>query len=220
MNQTLHIRKNTVVGLLFCLFCLTGQIQAQKYIIRHLDPPAWWTDMRNPQLMLLINGPEISDLTPVISYKGVSITTVTRTENPDYLFVFLNISDDANPGKFPISFTKNGKQVLSAEYELKQRRAGSAERNSFGPQDEIYLLMPDRFANGDTTNDSVKGLAEKANRNDPNGRHGGDIQGIIDHLDYLKGLGITALWIITRSMPVTGQMKIINGWQMNVIKGE
>ena len=205
MNPSIHIRKKIVAGMLIGLFCIAGQVQAQKYSIRHLDPPGWWIGMHNPQLMLMINGPKISDLTPSINYKGVSVTTVTRTENPDYLFVFLKISKDADPGKFPVKFSKNGKVVLTADYELKQRKAGSAARKGFSQQDEIYLLMPDRFANGDTTNDSVKELAEKVNRKDPNGRHGGDIQGIIDHLDYLKDLGIKALWstpLLEDNMPV------------------
>ena len=93
-----------------------------------------------------------------------------------------------------IDFVRDKKILLSYNYELKDRKSGSAERKSFGPEDVIYLLMPDRFANGNTANDSVTALKEKWNRADPNGRHGGDIQGIIDHLDYLKDLGITALW--------------------------
>ena len=205
MNPSIHTGKKIIAGLLIGLLCNTVKVQAQKYSIRHLDPPGWWVGMHNPQLMLMINGPKISDLTPSISYKGVSVTAVTRTENPDYLFVFLNISKNADPGKLPVHFSKNGKLVLTADYMLSQRKAGSATRKGFGPQDEIYLLMPDRFANGDTTNDSVKELTEKVNRKDPNGRHGGDIQGIIDHLDYLKDLGITALWstpLLEDNMPV------------------
>jgi glycosidase len=150
--------------------------------------------MKSPEVMLTIHGKGIGALTPVISYPGVQIKTITKTENPNYLFVVLNIDPSTQAGKFDINFIKEKKQVLSWPYELKERKSGSSSRQGYNSSDVIYLLMPDRFANGDPSNDSVEDLTEKGNRKDPNGRHGGDIKGIIDHLDYLKDLGITAIW--------------------------
>jgi hypothetical protein len=180
--------------MMLILFLQPGLIIAGGYSIDHMDPPIWWTGMHNPQLTLMVHGKDISDLDPQISYPGVAIQTVTRTPNPNYLFITLNIGEQTDPGVMKIVFNKNGKEQLTHPYELKHRKEGSAERESFGPEDVVYLLMPDRFANGDPANDSAGELKEKANRNDPGGRHGGDIQGIIDHLDYLKDLGITAIW--------------------------
>jgi glycosidase len=150
--------------------------------------------MKNPELMLTIHGNGIANLNPVINYPGVTLKTVTRTGNANYLFLNFLIGEKARAGIMKIDFVKDKKIILSHNYELKDRKPGSAERKSFGPEDVIYLLMPDRFANGNTANDSIPALKEKWKRSDPNGRHGGDIQGIIDHLDYLKDLGITVLW--------------------------
>jgi hypothetical protein len=172
----------------------TGTIIAADYTISHVDPPMWWTGMQNPELMIVFHGDRISELDPVIRYPGVVLQTSTRSDNPNYLFLTLSISDDAVAGKMKIEFYQGKKLVLSHLYELRERIAGSAERESFGPEDVVYLVVPDRFANGDPSNDFAEKLKEKANRDNPDGRHGGDIQGIIDHLDYLHDLGITALW--------------------------
>lgn len=150
--------------------------------------------MKNPTVQLMVYGPSLSDLKPVVTYPGVSITRVTSVSSPNYLFIDLEITAGTLPGKFPISFLKDKKVVCKYDYELFPRNQGSAERKSFDASDVVYLIMPDRFSNGDPANDSAKTVFEKPNRTDPNGRHGGDIQGIINHLDYLKDLGITAIW--------------------------
>jgi glycosidase len=200
--KTFH--KISGVIIFFFIYC-SALTAADKETINHVDPPLWWTGMKNPELMITIQGNGIANLNPVISYPGVTIKTITRSENANYLFLNLFIGDDARAGTMKIDFAKGNKIIHSLNYELKSRKSGSAERTSFGPEDVVYLLMPDRFANGNTTNDTVVALQEKSNRADPNGRHGGDIQGIIDHLDYLKDLGITALWttpLLEDNMPV------------------
>ena len=111
-------------------------------------------------------------------------------ENPNYVFLDLTISEEAQPGSFDIMFKVGNKLMAPYTYELKERIPGSAERKGFGNSDAIYLLMPDRFSNGDPSNDNMPGMIEKADRNNPDGRHGGDISGIINHLDYIKDLGI------------------------------
>jgi neopullulanase len=181
-------------GVLFLLIFSTSLFAADNIQINHVDPPMWWIGMRNPELMLTIAGTGIADLNPAISYPGVTIKTITRSENANYLFLNLSISGQTRSGIMKIDFFKDKKIILSYNYELRDRKSGSAERKSFGPEDVIYLLMPDRFANGNTGNDSKEDLTEKLNRELPLGRHGGDIKGIIDHLDYLRDLGITALW--------------------------
>ena len=181
-------------AILFFSVCCSALSAADNIKINHVDPPMWWTGMKNPELMITIHGSGIANLEPVINYPGVTVKTITRSGNANYLFLNLNITDKARAGTMKIDFVKDKKSILTYNYELRDRNTGTAEKKSFGPEDVVYLLMPDRFANGDTANDSVATLKEKWNRADPNGRHGGDIQGIIDHLDYLKELGITALW--------------------------
>jgi len=173
---------------------LTGLLSATAYTIDQVDPPVWWTGMHNSELMITIHGTLISDLNPAISYPGVTVKTIIRTVNQNYLFITLNLAENTRPGTMKIDLYKGSKLTLTYSYTLKERLAGSAERKSFGVQDVVYLLMPDRFSNGDPSNDSKENLVEKVNRYSKDGRHGGDIQGIINHLDYLQDLGITALW--------------------------
>jgi glycosidase len=175
--------------LLLCTF-----IFAKSTEIMHLEPAFWWVNMKNSHLQVLVHAKGIASSTPKFSYSGVSIDSVVRTENKNYLFLYLSISPGTQHGKFPISFVDRNKVVATYTYELKDRIAGSSQRGSFSSADVIYLLMPDRFANGNPSNDSSADTYEKANRTDPNGRHGGDIQGIIDHVGYLRDLGITTLW--------------------------
>jgi glycosidase len=161
--------------------------------IDHLEPPNWWTGMQDKRLQLMVHGERIAELEPAIAYPGVRIAAVTRVPNRNYLFIDLVIGEAAAPGSFDIAF-KGPQRSLKHGYRLLAREPGSAGRAGFASSDAIYQLMPDRFANGDPANDSVAGLADKPDRNLGHGRHGGDIQGIIDHLDYIAGLGFTQLW--------------------------
>jgi glycosidase len=151
--------------------------------------------MKSTKLQLLVHGENIADLKPELSYAGVSIEKVTRVSNPNYLFVDLNMSDEVKPGSFDILFKKGKKTALKYNYKLLQREEGSAERAGFNTSDVMYLITPDRFANGNPYNDNVAGLKEEANRNNKGGRHGGDIQGIINHLDYISDMGFTSIWV-------------------------
>ncbi|AVR46982.1 alpha-amlyase [Christiangramia fulva] len=160
--------------------------------IERIEPPFWWTDMKMDELQVMLYGKDIAEY-EVSAEEPVILRNVRRTENPNYLFVTIN-SGDLAAGKYKLNFSKNGKKKFSRNYELKEREENSAEREGFDASDAIYLIMPDRFANGNPENDSSPELQEKANRSKQGGRHGGDIQGIIDHLDYLEDLGITALW--------------------------
>jgi neopullulanase len=170
------------------------QAQKQQLDIQRIEPAFWWAGMKNPSLQVLIYGKDISAATATVNYSGVEITRTEKTENPNYQFLFLNVSPSVQPGVFPITFTL-GKKKRVINYELKKREKGASDYKGFTSSDVIYLIMPDRFANGDETNDYIAGMLEKPNRAEPFGRHGGDLKGIENHLDYLKDFGVTALWL-------------------------
>lgn len=177
---------------------------AQDYRIDHLEPPMWWTGMRDSRLQLMVHGPRIAELAPGLAYPGVRIDKVTRTANPNYLFIDLALDDTVQPGGFELRFTAPGKTGLSHSYQLLARAPGSAEREGFNGKDAIYLVMPDRYANGKPDNDSVPGLAERTDRARPGGRHGGDLQGMENALGYIAAMGYTMVWptpLVENDMP-------------------
>jgi glycosidase len=176
------------------LFTGFATAQKQQIDIQRIEPAFWWVGMKNPELQILIYGKDIAAAPATLTYEGVKITRTEKTENPNYQFIYLNIAATAKAGIVPITFTV-GKKKKVINYELKSRIKEGAAFKGFTPADVIYLIMPDRFANGDETNDWLPGMLEKANRAEPFGRHGGDIKGIEDHLDYIKDMGVTALWL-------------------------
>ncbi|MEX2124062.1 MAG: glycoside hydrolase family 13 protein [Woeseia sp.] len=165
------------------------------YRIEHLEPAFWWAGMQSRKLELMVHGDGIAELEPALEYPGVSIVDVYRTDNPNYLFVDLKLSEDVSAGDFRIDLERDGESQLHFQYELRAREPGSAVREGFDPSDVIYLVTPDRFANGDSSNDEVDSLDDGLNRDDPHGRHGGDIAGIIDRLDYIADMGYTQIWL-------------------------
>ena len=161
--------------------------------VTRVEPLSWWTGMKMP-LQLLVQGENISEYNVAIEGgAGVSVEKVTKADSPNYLFVDVKIASNADPGTYYIVFSKDG-QSFKYPYEIAARAEGSAERKSFTTADMIYLIMPDRFANGDTSNDSTEDTDDKYARHELFGRHGGDIQGIINNLDYISDLGATAIW--------------------------
>ena len=160
--------------------------------VEKIEPPFWWAEMHNPELQLMVYGKDIAQFDVAFS-SPIPITHIEKSENPNYLFVTIN-TKDISPGIYELQFLKDHKVMASKSYELKVRRENSALRKGFDSSDLIYLIMPDRFANGNPDNDSTEDTVEKVNREQLSGRHGGDIQGVIDHLDYLYDLGVTAIW--------------------------
>ena len=161
--------------------------------VTRVEPLSWWTGMKMP-LQLLVQGENISEYSVDIEGgKGVSVEKINRADSPNYLFIDVDIAENAAPGTYYIVFTGNGVS-FKYPYVIQAREEGSAERKSFTTADMIYLIMPDRFANGDTGNDSTDDTSDKCAREGLFGRHGGDIQGIIDNLDYISELGATAIW--------------------------
>lgn len=148
--------------------------------------------MNLSEVQLMFYGKNIASY-EVSAPKGMIISNIRKTENPNFIFVTVQ-TEGLSPGTYDIKFSKKGSKSFSHDYELKAREESSALREGFDSSDAIYLIMPDRFANGDPSNDSHPELQEKADRSKPGGRHGGDIEGIIQNLDYLEDLGVTAIW--------------------------
>ncbi len=162
--------------------------------VTRVEPLSWWTGMNTP-LQLLVQGENISTMdVRMEGGAGVSVEKVHKADSPNYLFVDVEVADTAAPGTYYLVFSSQGRDRFKRPYEIAARREGSAIRGSFSTADMIYLLMPDRFANGDPTNDATENTIEKPARDEFFGRHGGDIQGMIDHMDYIADLGATALW--------------------------
>lgn len=165
--------------------------------ITRMEPPFWWTDMRDRALSIMLYGEDLSSSEVTIEDSSIKLLATHKTSNPNYLFVEVEIPP-ANGAEgsttFPITL-RSGDHSISVHYELRPRQTGSAERQGFGPADVIYLITPDRFANGDPANDLVGDLGDTLDRTEPYARHGGDIQGIIDHLDYIAEMGFTQIWL-------------------------
>lgn len=189
------MNKEIICLVAFCLVINWTNIHAQDYGIARVEPPFWWTEMQHSELQVLIYGTEIAQLHPQIEYPGVTINKIITVKNANYLFVDLIISPLARPGTLKIELVKNGKVEVSYDFQLLERKEGSAQRKGFDNSDVMYLVTPDRFANGNPLNDTVKGLKEKSDRSNPHGRHGGDLKGIMDHLDYIHDMGFTAIWV-------------------------
>ncbi len=178
--------------IVFALLAVSFNTSAQ---INHVEPLNWWVGMKNPHLQLLINGKGVGETSPATNYPGVTLTKVTRTDSKNYLFLDLIIERNTRPGTFSISFRKDEKIVYRYDYTLLARQQDAAQFKGFNAGDVIYLVVPDRFSNGETANDVVAGMKEnKVNRELAGSRHGGDIRGMINHLDYIAEMGFTAIW--------------------------
>ena len=164
---------------------------AKKTVIDRIDPTYWYVGFKNPQVQLMVYGEGIRDVASVTTdYPGVRIDSLVRLDSPNYLLVYMNLKD-AQPGMMTLNFGKT-----KVQYELKAREMSGDKRTGFTNADVLYMLMPDRFAQGAGHNPQVKGMRPyKEDRSKPSLRHGGDLNGIREHLDYFKELGVTALWL-------------------------
>ena len=171
---------------LVVLFNFISNAQIDK-----VEPPFWWSDMNLSEVQIMFYGKNIAQNEVSVS-NGLTIKSIQKTENPNYLFVTID-TKNIMAQEFVFTF-KNGKKSFTQNYAVKERRENSKYRKSYDSSDVIYLIMPDRFANGNPNNDNSKSTKEIANRSLPGGRHGGDIEGLIKNLDYIKELGATAVW--------------------------
>ena len=181
---------------LFFLMALVAQVLTMsaaksKVVIDRIDPTDWFVGLKNPQVQLMVYGKNIAAVQRVATdYPGVVVDSVVRLDSPNYLFVYLNLRQ-AKPGTMTLQFDK-----VKVQYQLKQREMAGDKRIGFDNSDVLYMLMPDRFAQGQGHQSQVKGMRPyKEDRSQPSLRHGGDLNGIREHLDYFNELGVTALWL-------------------------
>jgi glycosidase len=191
MTERISMKKLVLLTLMGC--CMhTAAVKAQ---IQRVEPLNWFTGMKNPRVQIIVEGKDIGLATVSLRYRGVTIEKVHKADSKNYLFVDLLIQPTARPGSLPIVFNYKDKTSDTLRYQLLARERDPRELKGFQSTDVIYLIMPDRFANGDVSNDVVAGMKEASiRRNFPGGRHGGDIRGIINHLDYIRDMGFTAIW--------------------------
>lgn len=214
-------RSTTFRALILFIICLLAGLagQAQSLLVDRMAPLNWWVGMKDPRLQLIIYGKDLAGSSVALDYPGVRVERVSKTDNPNYLFVDLTILPECRPGTVSIQLyrdveVRKGKQTTTRRitttypYELKAR-TDQVKAQGVDASDFIYLLMPDRFSNGDPTNDKYPALADtQSDRANPFLRHGGDLQGIINHLDYFKELGVTALWltpVLENDQPLTNE---------------
>ena len=190
----------SVLVLLYAAFFSVINSSAAKQpavSVDRVEPPFWWAGMQDPSLQLMLYGNGIRNMNVSIDYPGVEVDSVARLDSPNYLFVYLNVKKEAEPGTFDIVLN-NGKRTQKIPYTLKTRDKAGTDYVGFNSADVLYLIMPDRFAKGSDAFE--KGSASlrypvEADRTSPNRRHGGDIAGMKQHLDYLDTLGVTAIWV-------------------------
>lgn len=164
-------------------------------LIERVEPPNWWVGMKTNDLQILVYGKSINDLIPKISNSNIELTSFNKVQNENYLFLNISISENAKPDEVEIDFYKNNVVVDRYVFSLLNREKNASNVEGFNSSDVMYLITPDRFANGDSTNDDIKSMFERPNRDYNRGLHGGDIKGIINHLDYIKDLGFTTVWL-------------------------
>ncbi|MEO9022031.1 MAG: glycoside hydrolase family 13 protein [Ginsengibacter sp.] len=198
------MKKITLLSFLVFLFFVYGFAQSSSY---NCYPTNWWTGMKWNKVQIMVHGTDIGNANGyTIKYPGVKLEKVNKVDNSNYVFIDLVISSTAKPGTLKIN-VKEKESSFDIDFELKKRRAGNGITFAQGvtSKDFIYLIMPDRFSNGDTTNDRIAGMRDQSlNRDSLYDRHGGDLKGIENHLDYLNSLGVTTLWlnpVIENDMP-------------------
>jgi glycosidase len=179
---------------LFSLLCAIFSPVLLRAETLKIEPAFWWSGMKNPELQLMVYGKGIATYRPSVDYPGIYLKSTAALESPNYLLIYLDVAD-ALPGKFHLTFT-SGKKKLTFPYEMKARKENASRIKGFDASDVLYLIMPDRFANGDPSNDQIPTrMPYEVNRKEEGARHGGDLAGIEQHLGYIDNLGVTAIWL-------------------------
>ncbi len=187
---------NSLKFILGFLLFIGITMPAKCISVKRLEPSSWWVGMKNPKLMLMVYGDSISTTDPIININGVRIDEIRKTDNINYLFIFLTINDQTIPGNYNIVFRKKGEIVANYPFQLFERKQNSSNRIGFNSSDVIYLIMPDRFSKGNTDKaEDIPVMLDKSNSSEPYGRHGGNLKGVENHLDYISNLGATTIWL-------------------------
>jgi neopullulanase len=180
--------------MLFAMILLVSLQSIARNVPERVEPPFWWAGMYHKELQIMVYGEDIGQTRVKIDHPGVKLREVVAVESPNYLFLYLDLTN-AQPGRFDIEFVSGRRTRYTYSYELLERKENARYHQGFDNSDAIYLLMPDRFANGNPALDNLPGMLENVDRTNPDARQGGDIQGIINHLDHIAGMGFTAIWI-------------------------
>lgn len=190
--------KKILIFITVAIMALNGfAAKKQAAGVDRIDPPYWWAGMKDPSLQLMVYGPQVGKADVTLKYPGVKIDSIVRSDNPDYLFVYLNVGEEAKPGTVELDF-KAPDFSRKVKYELRRRDLSAKGAQGFDSSDVLYLVMPDRFAKGsDAAEAGSKMLKNPApiDRSNHNRRHGGDIAGMKERLDYIDSLGVTAVWV-------------------------
>lgn len=172
-------------------------------MVTNVEPPYWWVGMANDTLQVMLTGPDIAQASAEVDYSGVKLDRQVSLDSPNYKLLYFTIAPDTKPGKMPIRLNLDGRK-LTLDYELKARDMKGEDYEGFSAADVLYLLMPDRFAQGDAVAATDLEYNDAPDRTQPSTRHGGNLKGIADKLDYLDSLGITAIWscpVLENDMP-------------------
>jgi len=174
--------------------------------IERIEPANWWVGMKNPHLILLVYGKNVAKSNVKLADNSIALLEkIEKTDNANYLFVYLSVKSKAKAGDIAISFSGREKDTV-VKYSFLERKSKADGKAGFNPTDAMYLITPDRFANGNPKNDSIAGYTDTTDRRKPDSRHGGDIAGISQHLGYISKLGFTTVWInplLENNMPQT-----------------
>ena len=208
INKYLKMKNSIIRNLIFTLigFIVTSCNNDKELEIENLEvklsnqiervePPNWWVGMKTRDIQLLVYGKNISDYVPVINSSNLKLVSTEKVKNKNYLFLNISISKNAEPEDIEINFLNDNVIVDKYEFSLLERKENASKVEGFNNSDVMYLITPDRYVNGDPENDDVEYMYERPNRDNNRGLHGGDIQGIINNLDYIEDLGFTTIWL-------------------------
>lgn len=187
----MHLKK--IIAFIFIIYNFSLVVYSQSLRVDKVEPPNWWSGMKHNKIQLMIYGENLSGIKAEFDCEKVKVNKVHNSDNSAYAFIDVEILNEAEAGTYKLLINK-GNEEFEIQYELLEREKNKNIQQGFSNEDVIYLLMPDRFVNGDVTNDSVSGYYDSMQYIEKQKRYGGDIQGIINKLDYLKDLGITAIW--------------------------
>lgn len=176
------------------LILLTSIMWGGELRIDKVEPPNWWVGMKWNKVQLMVYGDNLGSITARFNDEAIRVEKIHEIDNTSYAFIDVVIPDALAPGTYTL-YINNGGEEVEYDYEILARDTSPDRNRGFNNEDVIYLITPDRFADGDTTNNNVEGFGKEYDRTEHLGRHGGDLRGIINKLDYIRGLGVTAIWL-------------------------